>query len=77
MRTFFKIGNALRSIPQLAAIVIIVLAVIVIIEFISNGQQIESSKSCHAPTIGVKDYYEVYGEGEPLFCSMVLFLPLR
>ena len=45
------------------------LSLLIAIMFIvssSSGQQIKPSKSGYAPVNGIKVYYEVYGEGEPL-----------
>jgi pimeloyl-ACP methyl ester carboxylesterase len=45
---------------------LILLIVIMVAAFRTNGQQIKPTKSGYAPVNGIKVYYEVYGEGKPL-----------
>ncbi|MEP7319621.1 MAG: alpha/beta hydrolase [Panacibacter sp.] len=58
MRNLFKTINPLRS--------ILLIAIIMLAAFQSNGQQIKPSGSGYAPANGIKVYYEVYGEGMPV-----------
>ena len=45
---------------------LILIIVIMVAAFRTNGQQIKPSHSGYAPVNGIKVYYEVYGEGRPL-----------
>ena len=45
---------------------LILLIVIMVAAFRTNGQQTKSSNSGYAPVNGIKIYYEVYGKGRPL-----------
>jgi pimeloyl-ACP methyl ester carboxylesterase len=44
----------------------LIIALLFLTAFQSNGQQIKPSKSGYAPVNGIKVYYEVYGEGSPI-----------
>jgi pimeloyl-ACP methyl ester carboxylesterase len=44
----------------------ILLIIMLVASFRSNGQQIKPSNKGYAPVNGIKVYYEVYGEGKPL-----------
>ena len=68
MKNLFKTHNPLRAILLIA---------IMFIASSSSGQQSKPSNSGYAPVNGIKVYYEVYGEGRPLFYCMVLFIQLR
>ena len=57
MKNIFKRPNLLKS----ALLIAIMFAVSV-----SNAQQIKPSGSGYAPVNGIKVYYEVYGEGQPI-----------
>jgi len=58
MENSLKANNPLRS--------ILLIVIIVLAAFRSNGQQIKPSSSGYAPANGIKVYYEVYGEGKPI-----------
>jgi pimeloyl-ACP methyl ester carboxylesterase len=58
MKRAFKGFKALK--PTL------IIALLFLTAFQSNGQQIKPSKSGYAPVNGIKVYYEVYGEGSPI-----------
>src|SRR5688572_31834450 len=57
MKSFLKTHNPFRAILLIA---------IMFIAASSSGQQIKPSRSGYAPVNGIKVYYEVYGEGEPI-----------
>jgi len=57
--------NLLKTNSPLKPILLIV--IIMLAACRSNGQQIKPSNSGYAPVNGIKVYYEVYGEGKPLF----------
>src|SRR5215467_11841556 len=59
MKDLFKTHIPPRSILIIAINIIFMTAC-------SNGQQIKPSNSGYAPVNGIKIYYEVYGEGNPL-----------
>ncbi len=44
----------------------LIIALLFLTVFQSNGQQIKPSKTGYAPVNGIKVYYEVYGEGRPI-----------
>jgi pimeloyl-ACP methyl ester carboxylesterase len=43
-----------------------IIAILIFTVFRSNGQQSKPAESGYAPVNGIKVYYEVYGEGEPI-----------
>jgi pimeloyl-ACP methyl ester carboxylesterase len=45
---------------------VLIIALLFLTAFQSNGQQVKPSGSGYAPVNGIKVYYEVYGEGKPL-----------
>jgi pimeloyl-ACP methyl ester carboxylesterase len=45
---------------------ILLLAIVAFTAFRSNGQALKPSASGYVPVNGIKVYYEVYGEGEPI-----------
>src|SRR5215813_12623030 len=57
MKFFFKRYNPFKAILLIA---------IMFVASQSNGQQIKPSDKGYAPVNGIKVYYEVYGNGEPL-----------
>jgi pimeloyl-ACP methyl ester carboxylesterase len=57
MKTF-KGANVLKS--------VVIIAMLFLTVFQSNGQQLKPTASGYAPVNGIKVYYEVYGEGKPL-----------
>ena len=58
MKNLFKVRNLLRS--------ILLIAITLFAASRSNGQQLKPSDSGYAAVNGIKVYYEVYGEGQPL-----------
>ena len=58
MKNVFKTCSPFKS--------ILLIAIIMIAAPHSNGQPIKPSNSGYAPVNGIKVYYEVYGEGEPI-----------
>ncbi|WP_315818214.1 alpha/beta hydrolase [Paraflavitalea speifideaquila] len=56
--------NLLKTRNPLKALLLI--AIIVLGAFQSNGQQIKPSNSGYVPVNGLNVYYEVYGEGRPI-----------
>src|SRR5712675_2515687 len=44
----------------------LIIALLFLTAFQTNGQQIKPSDSGYAPVNGIKVYYEVYGEGKPI-----------
>src|SRR6476661_8422055 len=46
---------------------VVVIAMLFLTAFKSHGQQIKPAKSGYAPVNGIEVYYEVYGEGKPIF----------
>src|SRR5580658_3263930 len=58
MKNLLKTRNPLKS---------LLLIVIMFAASRLNGQQIKPSNSGYAPVNGIKVYYEVYGEGRPIF----------
>lgn len=44
----------------------LLLAVILFVACTSNGQPIQPSESGYAPVNGIRVYYEIYGEGDPI-----------
>src|SRR6478735_3066154 len=59
MKNLFKTNNPLRSILLIAICILFTASR-------SNGQQIKPAASGYAPVNGIKVYYEVYGEGNPI-----------
>jgi len=57
MKNLFKGGSLLKSTLLIA---------IVFAAYQSNGQQTKPSNSGYAPVNGIKVYYEIYGEGNPI-----------
>jgi len=57
MKNLFKGGSLLKSTLLIA---------IVFAAYQSNGQQNKPSNSGYAPVNGIKVYYEIYGEGNPI-----------
>jgi pimeloyl-ACP methyl ester carboxylesterase len=45
---------------------VLMIAMLFLTAFKSNGQQIKPAESGYAPVNGIEVYYEVYGEGKPL-----------
>lgn len=45
---------------------VLMIAMLLLTAFKSNGQQIKPAESGYAPVNGIEVYYEVYGEGKPL-----------
>ena len=45
---------------------VLIIALLFLAAFQSNGQQSKPSNSGYAPVNGIKVYYEVYGEGKPI-----------
>jgi pimeloyl-ACP methyl ester carboxylesterase len=45
---------------------VLIIAILFLTIFQSNGQQLKPAESGYAPVNGIKVYYEVYGEGKPL-----------
>src|SRR5215217_8122484 len=58
MKGVFKVSGVLRP--------VIIIAVLFVTAFQSNGQQGKPTASGYAPVSGTKVYYEVYGEGRPI-----------
>lgn len=58
MKTVLKISNILKP--------VLIIAVLFLTAFQSNGQQSKPADSGYAPVNGTKVYYEVYGKGEPI-----------
>jgi pimeloyl-ACP methyl ester carboxylesterase len=58
MKNSLKTNNPLKS--------ILLIVIIMLAAFRSNGQQIKPSSGGYAPVNGIKVYYEVYGEGRPI-----------
>lgn len=58
MERIFKSSNVLK--PAL------IIAMLLLTAFESNGQQSKPSGSGYVPVNGIKVYYEVYGEGKPI-----------
>lgn len=58
MKNLFKTGNILQS--------ILFIAIIMSTTPQSNAQQLKPSGSGYAPVNGIKVYYEIYGEGQPI-----------
>jgi pimeloyl-ACP methyl ester carboxylesterase len=59
MKNLFKTNNPFRSI-------LLIVTCIFFTASQSNGQQIKPANSGFAPANGIKVYYEVYGEGQPI-----------
>lgn len=68
MKNLFKTRNPLK--------LILLIAIIVFAASQSNAQQIKPSNSGYAPVNGIKVYYEVYGEGEPLILLHGAFMTI-
>ncbi|MES2330044.1 MAG: alpha/beta hydrolase [Bacteroidota bacterium] len=58
MKRVLKGSNGLKP--------VLIIVVLFLIVFQSNGQQIKPSSNGYAPVNGIKVYYEVYGEGRPI-----------
>lgn len=58
MKKLFKTDNLLKS--------ILFIAIIMSTTPQSNAQQLKPSGSGYAPVNGIKVYYEIYGEGQPI-----------
>ncbi|MFT3747899.1 MAG: alpha/beta hydrolase [Agriterribacter sp.] len=58
MKSFLNTRNMLKLMLPLIAVALVASQ--------SNGQQIKPSSSGYAPVNGIKVYYEVYGEGNPI-----------
>jgi len=58
MKMIFEKINVVRSLTMTAILFFTILQ--------SNGQQIKPANSGYAPVNGIKVYYEVYGEGQPI-----------
>ncbi len=58
MKGIFKGSNVSQS--------ILMIAMLFLTAFQSNGQQSKPAKSGYVPVNGIKVYYEVYGEGRPI-----------
>lgn len=59
MKDLFKTHSPLKSI-------LIIVISIMFMTYQSNAQQLKPSASGYAPVNGIKVYYEVYGEGQPI-----------
>ncbi|HVT85563.1 MAG TPA: alpha/beta hydrolase [Chitinophagaceae bacterium] len=59
MKDLFKTHSPLKSI-------LIIAISIMFMTYQSNAQQLKPSNSGYAPVNGIKVYYEVYGEGQPI-----------
>jgi pimeloyl-ACP methyl ester carboxylesterase len=58
MKKVFKVSK----VPKL----VLIIAILLLTVFQSNGQQSKPADSGYVPVNGIKVYYEVYGEGKPL-----------
>ena len=58
MKNVFKGYNGLKP--------VLIIALLILTIFQSNGQKSKPAASGYAPVNGIKVYYEVYGEGKPL-----------
>ncbi len=58
MKRVFKAYNVLKP--------VLIIALLFLTAFQSNGQQIKPAASGYVPVNGIKVYYEVYGEGKPI-----------
>jgi len=56
---------------------ILLIAIIMFVVSRSNGQQIKSTDSGYVPVNGIKVYYEVYGEGEPIILLHGAFMTIE
>lgn len=68
MNNSLKPGNPLKT--------ILLIAIIILTASQSNGQQIKPSDSGYATVNGIKEYYEVYGEGRPLILLHGAFMTI-
>ena len=69
MKSLFKTRNPLK--------LILLIAITVFAASQSTAQQIKPSNSGYAPVNGIKVYYEVYGEGEPLILLHGAFMTIE
>lgn len=58
MKGVFKMHDVLKS--------ALIIAILFFVATQSNGQQIKPSGSGYAPANGIRVYYEIYGEGNPI-----------
>jgi len=68
MKKVFKPSHLVKS--------VLVIATLLVVVFQTNGQQAKPSASGYAPVNGIKMYYEVYGEGEPLILLHGAFMTI-
>lgn len=69
MKNLLKAHNPFKS--------ILLIAIMLLAASRSNGQQIKPSNSGYAPVNGIKVYYEVYGEGQPIVLLHGAFMTIN
>src|SRR5580693_1882897 len=69
MKRLFKGSNILKT--------VLIIAMLFLTVFRSNGQQLKPAESGFAPVNGIKVYYEVYGEGKPLVLLHGAFMTIE
>src|ERR1700712_1119397 len=69
MKKIFKGSNVLKP--------VLIIAILFVIVFQSNGQQVKPVDSCYVPVNGIKVYYEVYGAGKPIVLLHGAFMTIE
>ncbi|MDP9080254.1 MAG: alpha/beta hydrolase [Bacteroidota bacterium] len=69
MKRVFKGSDVLKP--------VLIIALLFLTAFQSNGQQLKPAGSGYVPVNGIKVYYEVYGEGKPLVLLHGAFMNIQ